>query len=1473
MAEWNLSVDLRGQGTSLVRALRESARHARTLDIRATAARNSVRSLGQASQTAAGQVTRLGSASSTAQRNLLRLGRQARTTARQLRDIADAADRADARLRALGSDVSIRVRLDNDTAAGAAAVRASVARLRRLSPITLDVRFDADAANAAAALAAVRAAAQRTSITLGTLRDRARAAAAAMDDLATSAITAATGVLTLAAATRISSGHLRSMSGDVRTLRADLDGLNGAITTINGNLGGLTRSTGSASAGTKNLMLGAVGLASALIPIAAAAVPIAAGLAAAGAAAGAFGVAIGGQIAAMMEAGEAQEKYDEAVREHGKTSPEAAEAEKEYLRQIEKMPAATREAAAAVSVLKDEYKEWSNELASDTMPVAVKSMGLMRATLPKLTPLVKGASAEFEHMMDVLGGSMQTAGFDRFMRAFTEFAVSSLAKGTAGIVRFTQALDSGEMGAGLRKFLDYARANAPLVADTLKELAGAAMNLLVAFSDVGVGVLQIINVFAKLANALLDAIPPGALTAFLQVAAAMKLVTLSAAALGAVTGGAAAARLAAYFAVMRAAGVGATLRATAASMSGVSKAALGLGVLAVGAIALDKFAEKARGAPPNIDRLATSLKNLADTGEFTGELRKTFGDLDGLVAKVETLTKKSKDLAEAREGGATGLGRVPILDDIGDWISDKSMDIQKGEESLTSLSEQFKAVDQTMAGLASGGHGKKAAADFAIISGALRAAGKSTAEINALFPEYRAAAAALAADQKLAAEGMGLFGAQALATGEKLAAQKASADGLRASIQALNDINRQALGGQIGFEASIDAAAKAAAENAGALDMVNGKLDLNSPKAQAAATALQDLAAKTDEATASARTAGAPWEEINATYTRGRSELVKYAQQMGLTETEANTLADSILDIPDETTTTVQMRSEDAIAGLDGVIAKIEATPGSKSVTVSALTETAKQMLTSLGYKVERMPDGTVRITALTGSAISGLASVKAARDALSDKTIVITTHYRVTGNTARRQGAHGAQLANADGSVTDYYADGGIQRGGIRYFADGGENHVAQIAPAGAMRMWAEPETGGEAYVPLSPAKRPRSRAIVEETVRRLGGDPNQIQWNAAGGVTDWRYDPNTGSLYSASDAGQAGHKTRKVKVKGGKTKDVNYFDLPSVEKKLKSTAAATRAWNRDLEKVADRVGGDVAEALAAMGKDGVALTKKMANGSTKYINEMAAALRGLAATAKASLSDYTRSLNKATAMDATFASNLATLAGRGHGDLAAQLAAQGDQAAMELAAAAVKDDKKATSANTAAKNANKALTGEQVQQLVAIIAAIKTSNTGLHDVADTTGLGEDDIVAVASAATGQIRNALGSRAKRFIADLGRAQKGLSYENGGIRPGIYSTQAGAVTFAEPATGGEAFIPLGANKRRVANQVLADVHRRFGIGLTDISSSRQIVVVKEGGDTNVTVTAVRTGASATDIGFQVGRSVRRVRRGGVNARA
>lgn len=106
----------------------------------------------------------------------------------------------------------------------------------------------------------------------------------------------------------------------------------------------------------------------------------------------------------------------------------------------------------------------------------------------------------------------------------------------------------------------------------------------------------------------------------------------------------------------------------------------------------------------------------------------------------------------------------------------------------------------------------------------------------------------------------------------------------------------------------------------------------------------------------------------------------------------------------------------------------------------------------------------------------------------------VITVRQQLITEAIKSGAAPGAAKAayNAHGAVMDFYADGGLE-----------ESHVAQIAAAGTMRVWAEPETGGEAYIPLATSKRTRSLAIWEETGRRLqafadgdvrGGTPTYV-------------------------------------------------------------------------------------------------------------------------------------------------------------------------------------------------------------------------------------------------------------------------------------------------------------------------------------------------------------------------------------------
>ena len=60
-----------------------------------------------------------------------------------------------------------------------------------------------------------------------------------------------------------------------------------------------------------------------------------------------------------------------------------------------------------------------------------------------------------------------------------------------------------------------------------------------------------------------------------------------------------------------------------------------------------------------------------------------------------------------------------------------------------------------------------------------------------------------------------------------------------------------------------------------------------------------------------------------------------------------------------------------------------------------------------------------------------------------------------------------------------------------VRAFSQGdvANAHQPQIAPAGAWRVWAEDETGGEAYVPLAnDYRRPRAEAILGDVAQRFG-------------------------------------------------------------------------------------------------------------------------------------------------------------------------------------------------------------------------------------------------------------------------------------------------------------------------------------------------------------------------------------------------
>lgn len=133
-----------------------------------------------------------------------------------------------------------------------------------------------------------------------------------------------------------------------------------------------------------------------------------------------------------------------------------------------------------------------------------------------------------------------------------------------------------------------------------------------------------------------------------------------------------------------------------------------------------------------------------------------------------------------------------------------------------------------------------------------------------------------------------------------------------------------------------------------------------------------------------------------------------------------------------------------------------------------------------LADKIYAMPDEKqIEVLASTSAAARMLDTFIAT---YNNRRITMSMFLEATGN---NRGA-AADAARLTGQALNYInqADGG----NVKFFGSGGEHHVAQFARAGDMRVWAEPETGGEWYIPDGAAKRPRSMMLAEQMLNGWG-------------------------------------------------------------------------------------------------------------------------------------------------------------------------------------------------------------------------------------------------------------------------------------------------------------------------------------------------------------------------------------------------
>jgi hypothetical protein len=203
---------------------------------------------------------------------------------------------------------------------------------------------------------------------------------------------------------------------------------------------------------------------------------------------------------------------------------------------------------------------------------------------------------------------------------------------------------------------------------------------------------------------------------------------------------------------------------------------------------------------------------------------------------------------------------------------------------------------------------------------------------------------------------------------------------------------------EIAYQAAVDAATAAVAQNGRTLDLNTEKGRANEQTLLALAASSKAKAQATYDETLATGGSAAAQQRALAVYQQGREALMAAARAMGASADQARALADAIYGIP----------------------------PSWQRTYTSVFTSVYK----NVGTPSERRLTGSSRGTAY-----------------------------------------------EADGGVIEAYAAGGMR-----------ERHIAQMARAGANRLWAEPETGGESYIPHAPSKRAGAVDVLQRTNAILG-------------------------------------------------------------------------------------------------------------------------------------------------------------------------------------------------------------------------------------------------------------------------------------------------------------------------------------------------------------------------------------------------
>lgn len=637
--------------------------------------------------------------------------------------------------------------------------------------------------------------------------------------------------------------------------------------------------------------------------------------------------------------------------------------------------------------------------------------------LTMLTKLTIAATPLWTRMTTSMGRGMDSLS-DKVNRLFeTGLLQAKISKAGSDISGFFKRIANNPEW---DQFVSRLSQTGPEMARALGDITQAVLKLI---NDAGPLAGTILKLAAAFGN-FVTSLPDGLVTTLMSVYLGIKLIGVAGSLLGKVAGfvtklGGALKVLVSQQAMIAA--IGPALMRIGASAGVISKAAtavrmlgVAVGVLLAGKAIIDHFSHSAAGAAPNVDKLETSLTRLAKNGSFGGELKKTFGDIDGIneaFGRLDAGIKKN----------IGGWEKIMGDTKVSDWARGVVDNFKNGDKSIEGTTKKVDGLDKALADMVSNGYGDVASAAISKIG----ISGKDSAKY---LDDYGKAVADQKRAEELAAASMGQFGDTAVRTQGRIDALSRSTDGLSKSLFALNDVNRDAADAQSAYVRAAEDATNAAKEHAGALKMQNGQLVISnqtqadlSDKANALAAAVEANGMAVYKSTGN-------WQQAQQKWSSGRAELEKTLVTMGLSTTQAHQYAAEILKIPTQKQINLQLKS-DAQQQLDSIAASFRAAPDKKTIHVDVLDKPAIAILESLGFKVQKLPDGTFTVTAKTEGAKSQLSKldkykvkdkdVKVSANTSAFDSQIVAAQRKVDALKQKRKTAVGADKTALDSAIT----------------------------------------------------------------------------------------------------------------------------------------------------------------------------------------------------------------------------------------------------------------------------------------------------------------------------------------------------------------------------------------------------------------------------------------------------------------------